>query len=116
MMMDVKVFNHLFHLMQENKDNLLCLKEVHDLSLLSDQEEFNTQYHIVMNKYSEEKSDTMTLKNYIEHMLENNPEVFNELGKMLFQKPSLSSLLTFCTYYMMWEQVELDSGKQKVLK
>ena len=48
-------------------------------------------------------------------MIKKHPELLEKLSLVLFSKPTLTSLLEFYTDYLMWENAEPTSVKQKKL-
>lgn len=114
-MVDIKVFNYLFNLIQENKDNLACLKEVHDLSILTDDQKILSQYNYIIRKYPSQQEKNSSVKDSIQQVIQKHPELLEKLSLALFNRPTLTSLLEFYTDYLMWEKAEPTSVKQKRL-
>lgn len=114
-MVDTKIFNYLFHLIQENKDNLVCLKEVHDFSNLTDDQKILSQYNYIIHKYPSQQEKNLSVKDSLQKMIKKHPELLEKLSLVLFSKPTLTSLLEFYTDYLMWENAEPISVKQKKL-
>ena len=112
---DIKVFNYSFHLIQENKDNLVCLKEVHDFSNLTDDQKILSQYNYIIHKYPSQQEKNLSVKDSLQEMIKKHPELLEKLSLVLFSKPTLTSLLEFYTDYLMWENAEPTSVKQKKL-
>lgn len=112
-MVDRKMFTNLLSLVQENKDNLTCLKEVHDLSILKDEQEITRKYNDIMNHYSLLQEKKLSIREQLYQMINQYPELLEKLSQALFTNPTLASLLEFYTYYLMWETVEPTFVRQK---
>ena len=114
-MVDIKMFNYLFKLIQENKDNLACLRDVYVLSNLTDEQRILSQYNDIIQKYPSQQDETLSVKNSFQELIKKHPELLEKLSSALFDKPTLTSLLEFYTGYLMWENIESTSLKQKRL-
>ncbi len=114
-MVDIKMFNYLFKLIQENKDNLACLREVYDFCNLTDEQRILSQYNDIIQKYPSKQDETLSVKNSFQELIKKHPELLEKLSLALFDKPTLTSLLEFYTGYLMWENIESTSLKQKRL-
>lgn len=115
-MIDAKKINFLFNIMEENKENLKCLEEIYNICTLKDEQEFLCQYDKVVASYPLSSEPNVSIKTQLQLLMDKNPESFKKLGTMLFNVPSLETLLIFYGYYLMWEKVEPVTGKRKQMK
>lgn len=110
------VVNVLFEIVEQNKNNLECLIDVYQLTLLDqDQPCFWQMYKQVVLKYPHEKLKT-NFRESIKKVVAADEKALQKLAEITFDKPKLESVLRFYIPYLMWEMIDSANGIKKEIQ